>query len=391
MPEVETAAPAAIPASSPAPESAKTTAAPAAESTPAARNERGQFQTPSGPKEPVSKQKDADDIYSRTRARLDKFNEAIAKSDEPEAESAAEESAEPPATETQPDPAPADAEGGDHPAADKPAQEAAADVTPAPTLPAAHVRSLKAFGLTDAEIVKTSPEVAAALHARRNQEITRWAEQGRQQQARTQAAPPVAVQPERPTPAQPAPAAPVADIAALKATYGENEPLIQHVAALQAKAAAQDAELADFRTFRQSWQQQQEQARLASLIRDVDQFFSNKELSAYHAAYGTTTTTLTPEQGAKREEVLKLADAIHRGAKDNGVTLDLHQALQHAFDSVSAPQAKEAARQEIKGELQKRAKGMSLKPGGKPTPKAALPARAELESRARTNLRKVFG
>lgn len=257
------------------------------------------------------------------------------------------------------------------------AKEAAAVVTPAaPTLPAAHVRSLKAYGLTDAEIQQTSPEVAAALHSRRNQEITRWAEDGRKlKNSQAQATPPATVtqpavqqQPQK------------LDIAALKQQYGD-EPLI-------AKLAEQEAELSQFRTFRQQYEAQAQRQHLDTLSKAIDGFFSSKELEPYRDSYGTTADTLTPQQWEKRTEVLRLADAIVGGAQQSGHSLTRDQALQHAFDSVSAPIAKQAARQEIKNELQTRGKGITLKPGTRTSPPAAK-TRADLERNVKAGL-KIF-
>lgn len=265
------------------------------------------------------------------------------------------------------------------------AKEAAAVVTPAaPTLPAAHVRSLKAYDWTDEEIADAakSPNFAATaakIHANRNKEITAWAEAGRKakEAIQTQAAPPVTVtqpavqqQPKK------------LDIAALKQQYGD-EPLI---AALE----QQEAELSQFRTFRQHHEAQAQRQHLETLSRQIDGFFSGKELEPYRDNYGTTSATLTPQQSEKRAEVLRLADAIVGGAKQSGHQLSLDQALQHAFDSVSAPIAKQAARQEIKNELQTRGKGITLKPGTRTTPPQAK-TRGEMEKNVRTKLRSVFG
>jgi hypothetical protein len=277
---------------------------------------------------------------------------------------------EPEATEEKPSDAP--------PEAEKPAKEAAAAVTPAPTLPESHVRSLKAFGLDDAAIAKTSPEVAAALHARRNQEITRWAEQGRQAKAATQT-------PTQPAATQAAVAAPAAkpalDIAALKQQYGD-EPLI---AALE----AQQKEIAEFRDFQKRANEQVQQQQLEALGRNIDGFFSSKSLAAYRAVYGAEAAKASPEQLAKRQEVLQLADVIVGGAAKEGIRLTLDQALQHAFDAVAAPLAKQAARQEIAKELKTRAKGLSLKPGGRPTTPAPS-SRKEMEKNVKSRLKEVF-
>ena len=370
--------------------------APAADtsaSTPVERNEKGQFTTAPATREPVSKQPDAEERYARIGKALEKFREAGSDDNEettPEAE--APEETEQPAEEAETQtPAAKEADTATEeaaetkPATDEPAKEAAAEVTPASTLPAAHVRSLKAFGLTDAEIAKTTPEVALALHNRRNQEITRWAEAGRKAQAQTQQPPAVGVNPTATPPVQPAAPAPTAkvDLKKLEEMYGADEPLIQQI-------RAQEAELAEFRQFRTAFAQQQEQQRLAAIVRDVDTFFGAKEMAPHHGVYGTASASLTPEQEAKRVEVLKLADAIIGGARQQGVELPLQEALQHAFDSVSAPQVKEAARQEVVAAVQKRAKGLTLKPGGKTAPKPQPSAKAELLANTRTRLKKVF-
>lgn len=299
------------------------------------------------------------------RVKLEKtVREKLEALDADEDEPSAEEPGERPETSAEPE------------AAESAGEAAATEVTPvAPTLPAAHVRSLKAFGLSDAEIAKTSPEVAAALHARRNQEITRWAEAGRKTTPAPQATQPAAASP-------PAPAAPVAkiDIAALKQTYGD-EPLIAVLEAQQKKLEA-------FEAYQQRYEADVQQRQLETLGRQVDQFFSGQE-KVHQDLYGTDSKTLTPTQVAEREKVLQLADAIVTGARQSGVNIgSLEDALQTAFDSVSAPTQKTVARQEIVKQLQPRAKGITLKPGGRPN--LSVNPKKELQKTVKSKLKEIF-
>jgi hypothetical protein len=102
---------------------------------------------------------------------------------------------------------------------------------------------------------------------------------------------------------------------------------------------------------------------------------------------------LTDQQLTNRKEVLDLAGALMAGSRLQGKTINREDALQMAFDSVTSGKKTQAAREEITSKLKAREKGISMKPGGRPsTPLKGAKAkdRADLESKVRNQLSELF-
>lgn len=281
------------------------------------------------------------------------------------------EETETPAKETEVEEKPADEAGKEETTETESEAEAAAPVagakpaSDAPTLPAAYRRSLKAYEWTDEEIESAIKQggqnfiaTAAKIHANRNKEVQQWAEAGRAARQQTTSTEQAATA----KPSTPELLKPV-DVEALKKQYGD-EALVENLAGPVNRAIEQINRIMPL--IHQS-QQQSKMAELETLGKQVDGFFGGKEMEPYHEAYGTDTAKLSNEQLSGRQKVLELADALIGGAKMQGRSLTLGDALQLAFDSVSGPAKTQAARAAITKQLKVREKGISLKPSSRGT------------------------
>jgi hypothetical protein len=259
-----------------------------------------------------------------------------------------------------------------------------------PTLPAAYVRSLKAYGWEDAEIqaaMKADPAnflvAAQRIHKNRSDETARWAELGRQ--SRTQQDQPAGEQKATPARAQIKPV----DVEALVEKHG-NEDLVREITGPVNEAIAQiNAVLPDLMTGVKSVQESRQQ----TLGRQIDGFFGGDELKPYAEFYGKDSASMSESQVENRNKVLELADALIAGAAQQGRALNVEEALTLAHDSVSGGFKVQAIRKQVKSAVQTRNKGITIRPTQKGSQANDGPAknRNELESRTRDRLAAVFG
>lgn len=247
-----------------------------------------------------------------------------------------------------------------------------------PVIPAAYRRSLKAYEWTDEEIdaaAKADPagfqRMAAKLHTTRNEETRRMSDLGRQIKAQ-EAAAQATVQTAKTTAKF--------DAKALRDKYGD-EPFI---AAMEAQAA----QLEQAHVFISKSQERQAAAEMESLGRQIDGFFSSKDMTPYHDQYGKAAATLTDKQTTTRQKVLETADLLISGARAMGRNLTLEEALTTAHDSVSGPIRETAARTKIVQQVKTRTNAITLRPGAKP---AAAPSdRTALQGRVKAGLAAAF-
>jgi hypothetical protein len=263
----------------------------------------------------------------------------------------------------------------------------------APTLPDSYRRSLKAYEWTDEEIDANLKslgasfiQTAAKIHASRTKEATAWAELGRKSR---QPAPSVTegksaktaseVQDESPT------LKPI-DTEALKKQYGED---FSQIAAPVNEAIDRINRIMP--EIRKSQKRQQEM-ELETLGRQIDNFFSGEDMKPYHKIYGTSSKALTEEQFTERHKVLEMADALIGGAKQQGRSIALNEALQLALDSTSGEVKEKVARESIKKTLKERSKGITLKPSSRAAPKPVgkTVSKEELEKRTAARMKKAF-
>lgn len=263
-----------------------------------------------------------------------------------------------------------------------------AAVTDTPTLPAAYVRSLKSDGWTDEEIAshaKSSDFVAIAgkIHDRRNAETAKWSQAGRamqsqqpaQQQTQQQTAAPSVLKPIDPAP--------------LKEQYSDDKLIDAIIGPVNAAIAEMNAMLPVV----QNIQQQKQADEVNGLVRQINEFFNDKELEPYKELYGNEATLANnPVQLKARQDVLEQAQYTVMGAKQYGVTLTLREALLKAHEERSSGYKKQAVRTTITKELKQRNKGITLKSSTRSkTPTSPDKSRSGLESRVKTGLAKVFG
>ena len=263
---------------------------------------------------------------------------------------------------------------------EKPAETA--ETSEGAVLPAAYRRSLKAYGMNDAEINSNFKAMGPAfltfasnIHDRRNKEIQQWATAGQQRTAA------------QPTAAQSEGLLIPIDVTALKAKYGD-EPLLDELVRPINKAIEQMNGTVSLiqETHRRSVVAQEE-----ALGRHIANFFASDELKNYKDVYGSEKTA-TPEQQESRIKVLKMADALVAGASLQGHRLTFDDAMTMAHDSVTGPSKEAAARKEIAQTLQKRAASVTIKPQSKPKPgESRANSQKKLEEKVKARLAQVFG
>lgn len=282
--------------------------------------------------------------------------------------------------------------------------EADSDVSPvgetkedAPTLPATHIRSLKAYGWTDAEIAEKTDEVgfetmksfAAQIHLNRINETKHWAALGRQEREIPARAPQQAPGAAR----DPKAGLSRIDVDALKKQYEGDEvvgaiiekiagPVNETIAALNEMLPQVTASIERTRA-----------SELKSVANQLDAFFASPTLKPYAELYGDGFDTASQTQWENRNKVLTYADALTVGASRQGRSLPLIEALELAHDAVASGYKAAAIRNEIKTKVKQRSKSVSLRPSTKTTPAVAGRSRnaSERELRAAANLAAVFG
>jgi hypothetical protein len=258
-----------------------------------------------------------------------------------------------------------------------------------PTLPAAYVRSLKAYDWTDAEISDAAKQpgflsTAAKIHQNRVKETAAWADQGRKVRQESAPAP-------RETPVKTDPdigeLKPL-DAAELKKTFGEDKlidvlvgPLNKAIERINRAMPVVEAN-----------QRTSEQAKLETLGNQIETFFGGKELEPFKNVYGSMKTGLKEDHIQSRNKVLELADALVLGAQKQGRALTLGDALTLAHDSVSSGFKEQAVRTTIKNNMKTRNRGITLKPGGsRVAPPTAVQSRKQLERKVGDALAATFG
>lgn len=262
-----------------------------------------------------------------------------------------------------------------------------------PTLPAAVIRSLKAYEWTDEEIknaLKTGGQSfvisAQKLHNTRNAETAKWAEIGRSQRQQQQTQ--QVQQPEKKE--QPSGLVPKLDAAALKEHYGEDA-LIDKI--LGPVNAAIDKINNEIMPTVQKSQLAAQQAEQRALFDEMEKFFNGADLKPFEKLYGKASdSSFSDEHIAARNKVIEYADALTYGAAKQGRQLSVHEALTLAHDAVSGEFKTQAAKEQLTQNLVQRQRGITLKPGNKSVAKASggPKNRTELEKSVGSKLAAAF-
>jgi hypothetical protein len=275
-------------------------------------------------------------------------------------------------------------------APEKPVETPVADTT----LPAAYVRTAKARGWTDQEVIdftKANPDIALKtferMHESRTQEIQEWAELGRkvrQNAPSTPASAPVAA-----PQVQPATGLQPLDVNKLAEQFGQRE-LIEAIAG---PINAQIAALKPLMDSATAAQKQADTARQENLGKLVQDFFTDKTMTPFATVYGKDIAGLTKEQVELRGKVLETADALIAGAAYQGRQLSTQDALALAHDSISSGFKENIIRDQLRTTLTKRQNALTLKPTaqGRKVQGGPPKDRAELVGRTEDRLAKAFG
>lgn len=174
------------------------------------------------------------------------------------------------------------------------------------------------------------------------------------------------------------------DIAKLRKEY-DNDPIVEIVAQQQEQNKAlfeqvqgmvkePDLAVRDEATIRASIQEE------AALEQQITTFFTGNDLKMYSEFYGELPKdnndwkkSLTRDQQINRYQVLQMADDMLIGAGSQGRDMDVNEALTLAHLSVSEPMREKVIRDEIKANVVKRSKGLSLKPSSGKKPESTKP------------------
>jgi hypothetical protein len=142
-----------------------------------------------------------------------------------------------------------------------------------------------------------------------------------------------------------------------------------------------------------------QQSEDAVLKQEIDGFFNGRDLAGFskHYGEGSTESTVDTDAYGNRMKVLQYADQLRVGATYQGRDISLQDALYLAHDAVSGDWKMEAMREDLKTQLQKRAKSVTLKPAESSTSTTSgeaevseKPTRKQLEDTSLLALRELF-
>ena len=274
------------------------------------------------------------------------------------------------------------------------AEESGTSSDKTPTLPDTLKRSLVAYGWDDAQIehgLATSGvdfiAMAATIHAKRNDEVARWAELGRKAQERDNSQATV-IQPE--VVAVPT-SLPLIDLKKLEQKYGaaDDDMLDEIVTPINATLSALNSVLPEL----QRGVNAIHQTQVDETIRQIHKFFDHADMDPYRKFYGGEDQDRSPEQLEQRKTVADKASEILAGARSLGREMSVEEALSNAHDVVASDFRENAVRKSIKRSVKKRAKGISQRPGRKKTMVSTGPSKtaSERERKIGPLMAKAFG
>jgi len=245
----------------------------------------------------------------------------------------------------------------------------------------AYYRAAKHMGWTDEDIEKfhsSDPEMAAKTFAKilesvnrssrefaalgrslkeKNQQDTTRTEQARPEQTKKTEFKGIDIEKLR----QDYPGDSIVDM--VDAMQKQNELLFNQVQELVSRPAPETAQPA-------SGQDAGMAQEVAAVQKQVKMFFTGDDMKLYDDFYGSEPSDakdwnhLTPGQKANRWAVLEMADQLVEGASAYGQEMDLNEALYRAHLSVSEPIREKVIRKDIQSKIEKRSKGLTIKPSG---------------------------
>ena len=152
------------------------------------------------------------------------------------------------------------------------------------------------------------------------------------------------------------------DLSALKEQYGSDDPLVKTVEAILANQVNTQPAPAPVETQPQA----PAPAEDTTARQILDNFYAAPEMKSYDDFYGqgNDANKLTHEQYQRRFSVATLCDEIMIGADAMGRQMAVEDALEAAHLRISEPVRETVIRQNIAKTLIKRAKSITLAPGG---------------------------
>ena len=192
------------------------------------------------------------------------------------------------------------------------------------------------------------------------------------------------------------------DISKLRKEY-DNDPLVEMMAQQQEQNKALFDQVQELTTVKQPDQPAVTEEAIRANIREeattqqlITTFFGGDDLKVYDDFYGAVPKDaknwddLTRDQKINRWGVLEMADQMLIGASSQGREMDEVEAMTLAHLSVSEPIREKVIRDEIKANVVKRGKGLTLKPAGGKKPEASKPgSKEELINVTRQRLAKM--
>jgi hypothetical protein len=266
----------------------------------------------------------------------------------------------------------------------------------APTLPANHRRSLKAYGWEDDEIDQNLRvmgdqflRTAQRIHDNRSKEIQHYAEQGRKLREEQSDSDDSEEPKSESTPSGPNTLEPI-DVDKLKDEFGDDALIDKLVGPVNSAINRINAIAPQL----ESGQSAVNEAQHQQLEQIVTGFFGGDDLRPYSDLYGGKNPQ-TPEQWEARDKVLDMADALMYGSQAAGRSMSVEDALMEAHNAVSAEHRAKTERKKLRDDVKKRNQGTTLKPGGRKKTKQSSSGKpkteAELERRTGERMARVFG
>lgn len=328
---------------------------------------------------------------------------------EPEPEPTPEPDVKEPAGEPDPEPEP-DTAGEPR---SEPEPEAGAEKT-APTLPDNYIRAAKHQGWEDEDIkefFESNPEQAiktlAKIYATNNTMSNQFAELGKTLHEKGKSALDIDLPQGLPRSEQPGAkvAAEVVksefkgiDIEAIKAQYGDDDPIVALIQQQDNTARQQFDKIAELSANMQAQASPERADREAdyALEQNINTFFSGEAVKDFDDIYGVGDSMdddLTGRQAQNRWRVIQMADQMIAGAMLQRKELSISDALELSHLAITAPEKEKIIRNELKAKATKRQKGKSLKPSSHktvPVKQTAAQKDANMESRVAAKLAKAF-
>lgn len=265
----------------------------------------------------------------------------------------------------------------------KPAEPTPAASQSQVEIPAAFVRSAIHQGMTEQDVkdmYEADPEKANKFFSKMHESVNRITEEFARMGRQVQQTPAPVQQPEKKK----------IDIAKLKETYGEDDPLVKVVQEL-IESVNPVQQVAQPQITNPNPSYQPNQSPDVVIRQQVTQFFAAPTLKTYQDFYGDEAdpSKFTIQQQQNRWKVIEAADHIMAGAALQGRSLSVAEALDRAHLMVSEPYRAAAVRKEIEQKIVKRGKGLTLTPQGSTINQTDANAGKSLEAKTADRLSKL--